>query len=166
MVSNLVTLTDVYGLFGDAPLAPYFAPTFENLFDSVGNIIHENGYETTVPLQQITSDRQVTTEDGAALVDGNGKLSGAYYSIRMGAQLRSHLSDKFAFSAGLGLLGAYVGTDFEATESFDLAGKGIEGTVTATETGEHSELILGYYADVSVEYWLTQRTSGLLRCSV
>jgi hypothetical protein len=162
IVANLVTLSDVYQLFGNAPLAPYLAPTFENLFDDVGNLVLEDGVETTVPLQDVTADRRYSTTPDGALVDGEYELTGAYYSMRIGPQLRAHINDSFAVVASAGLLGAYVGTDYNVTETLDMGAYDINNPITITETAEHTELLLGYYAEVALEYWLTERTSIFL----
>ncbi len=159
VISDLITLTDVYQVYGDLPDSPYDAPNFENLFDDLGNIILENGYEITNPLQQITADRTITVTAGGAQVDGSYKVKGAYYSIRLGPEIRSHLTEKLAVTAGFGFVGAYVGSDFTVTETLDLGDYAIAAPITVTEANEYKDMIAGYYGELSVEYWFTPRTA-------
>lgn len=159
ITANLITMTDVYNVLGDVPDAPYFGPSFESLFDPVtGNIITENGLENTIPLQQITPDRTyVTTLDGAN-VDGEWDISGVYYAIRLGPEVRLHFNEKLAITAGAGVLGAYVGSDFTVSEELDMGDYGIFQPISVNRTENMSDLLVGFYAQASIEYWLTQRT--------
>ncbi|MCF3651906.1 hypothetical protein [Synoicihabitans lomoniglobus] len=159
VMSDLITMTDLYELYGDAPDARYEAPSFGNLFDDIGNIILADGLETTVPLQQVTPNRTFTTTAGGAFVDGDWELKGAYYSIRMGAEIRTHLTEKIGIVASAGLMGAFVGTDYTVTETLDMSAYEVGNPITITQTGEHSEMILGYYAEIAAEYWITPRTA-------
>lgn len=162
VVSNLITMTDVYAVNGAIPDAPYFGPSFDALYDSVGNIIAADGLETTTTLQQITADRTYVTTPNGAFVDGSWKLKGAYYAIRLGPQFRSHLSESLAVTASAGVIGAYVGTTFSAAESLDMGDYEVGAAIRVSETEEFSDLLLGFYGELSVEYWITPRTAFFL----
>lgn len=162
ITANLITLTDVYNILGTTPIASYLAPDFEDLFDDVGNVIVGGGKEITVPLQQITPDRTVTTTPNGANVEGVWDISGSYYSIRIGPEIRSHLSEKLAFTAGAGFLGVYVGSDFTVSEILDLDGYPTFATIGVSQTENMRDLIAGFYAEATVEYWITQRTGFFL----
>ncbi|WP_221028808.1 hypothetical protein [Actomonas aquatica] len=162
VVSNLIKLTDIYQVYGAVPDAFYQAPTFEDLFDDIGNAIVENGVETTVPLQQITADRTITVTPNGAFVDGSYKVKGAYYSIRLGPEIRTHLSEKLAVHAGVGFIGAYVGSDFTVNEVLDMSGYEVASTISVSESNEYKELITGFYGELNIEYWLSPRTSIFL----
>jgi len=165
ITADLVTLTDTYQLFGPPPLLgdiPYTGPDFGPLF-----VIGPSGLpeatginlESTIPLQQVTEDRQITTLENGATVSGNWGLDGAYYSFRIGPEIRGHLTPRIAFKAGAGLLGAVVGSDFSANESLVLGDYRVFGnSVAFNETDSLTELVLGYYAEAAIEYWITQRT--------
>lgn len=160
VTSDLIKLTDVYQLFGTLPLdEPYQAPSAEDLFNSDGALVLANGLETTVPLQQLTPDRRFSTVTGGAQVDGDWEIKGAYYSFRVGPQIRSHLTERFSLYAGAGIVGAYVGTDFEVNESLDVTDLNVIEPITATAIVNHSELLIGYYGEIAAEFWFTPRTA-------
>ena len=158
ITANLVTLTDVYNILGTAPAASYLAPDFELLFDDIGNEVAGDGREITIPLQQLTADRRITTVPNGANIQGEWEVKGAYYSIRVGPEIRSHISEKLAFTAGAGFLGVYVGSDFSVTETLDLDGYPTFTTIQVNATENMTDLIAGFYAEATVEYWITQRT--------
>jgi hypothetical protein len=161
--ADLIRLTDTYQLLGDAPTAPYGAPVFGILSDpDIGIIIPGGEYELTVPLQQITPDRTVTTIPDGATVSGNWAIDGAYYSFRVGPELRGHLTEKIAFTVGAGLLGALVGTDFTAVEELQLEDYTLQQAVRFAATDSMTEVLVGYYAEITAEYWITQRTGFFL----
>lgn len=162
ITANLITLTDVYNVFGTAPAASYIAPDFDVLFDSIGNVVNTNGTETTVPLQQVTPDRRITTIPNGANIQGEWAIDGAYYSIRIGPEIRHHFSERLAVTAGAGFLGAYVGSDFTVSEILDLDGYNTFATIGIRETQNMSDLIAGFYAEAMIELWFTQRTGFFL----
>lgn len=162
ITANLITTTDVYDVFGTAPAASYLAPDFDALFDDIGNIINSEGFETTVPLQQITPDRRIVTIPNGANVEGEWAIDGAYYSIRLGPEIRTHFSERLAITAGAGFLGAYVGSDFTVSEFLDLDGYSVFSTIGVSETENMSDLIAGFYAEATIEFWFTQRTGIFL----
>lgn len=157
ITADLITLTDVYNVFGTAP-APYIAPAFDALFDDIGNVVNTNGTETTVPLQQITPDRRITTIPDGANIEGEWAIDGAYYSIRIGPEIRHHFSERIAVTAGAGFMGAYVGSDFTVSEILDLDGYNTFSTIGIRETQNMSDFIAGFYAEAMLELWFTQRT--------
>jgi len=159
--ADLVTLTDVYQVFGTPGPTPYQAPFLDNL-----TVIGPDGLptptgitnETTAPLQQVTQDRTYTTTPGAATVDGTWGLDGAYYSFRVGPEFRGHFTERLAFVAGAGILGAVVGSDFSVNEQLVLENYNTFVNVGFRRTDTITEVVFGYYAEVSFEYWITQRT--------
>jgi|GEM_PF-879280 len=162
VVSNLEVMTDLYDIYGTAPSEVTTFPSYGPLRDGNGNIIRENGVETTVPLQDVTANRSFSTFANAAVIDGDWELKGAYYALRLGPQLRSHLTESFAISVGAGVGGAYVGTDFTSTEtisSYFGGNRVLFGTVGVRDVANHSEYIFGFYGEATAEYWLTPRTA-------
>ena len=160
VTADLIKMTDLYDLYGTLPSdSAYQAPTAEDLFNSDGAVILANGLETTVSLQQITANRTYTTTAGGAQVDGNWGIKGAYYAFRVGPQIRSHISERFAVYASFGAVGAFVGTDFEVNESLDVTGFNTIEPITASANVNHSELVVGFYGELAAEFWFTPRTA-------
>ncbi len=164
ITADLVQLTDVYQISGDIPDAPFQGPSIVDLTINGpdGNPVAIGDLETTVPLQQITPDRRFTTVPDGATVLGSWAIDGAYYSFRLGPEVRGHVTERIAFSAGAGLLGAVIGSDFSVSEALVLEDYLTSGTVGIQATDSMTELVLGYYAEASIEYWLTQRTGLFL----
>lgn len=160
--ADLITMTDVYEAYGDVPDPPYNAPSTGVLTDpDTGLIIPFGQFETTVPLQQVTPNRSFSTDPNGANIAGAWSIDGAYYSIRLGPEIRGHLTENIAFTLGAGVMGAFVGSEFSAVELLDL------DTPTTTTIGFRgtdsiTEILVGYYAEVSIEYWITQRTGLFL----
>jgi hypothetical protein len=76
----------------------------------------------------------------------------------LGPEIRSHISEKLAVTAGAGFLGVYVGSDFSVTETLDLDGYPTFSTIQVNATENMTDLIAGFYAEATIEYWITQRT--------
>ena len=159
VTSDLQKLTDIYQIYGSAPGAPFRGPSFTDLLDDNGNIILTDGRETTAPISDVAIDQLSSVVPGGATVHGRWEIDGGYYSIRMGPQLRSQLSERLGLTIGAGVAAAYVGTNFKVSESIDTAAFGLQNSVSVTEQASHNEVILGYYAEFAAELWLTVRTS-------
>lgn len=158
VTADLVTLTDFYRVYGTPPPAPYTAPSVADLLDEEGDVVLANGLETTVPLDQVPIERTfATTPDGTTVV-GSWKINGAYYIVRVGPTLRWFITDRLALSLDAGLAGAFVGTNFEVTETFDV--EDLASPVTTTEEDDETAFLGGFYAGGSIEYWMTNRTNA------
>lgn len=156
--ADLITMTDLYEVYGAIPTPPYQGPSTGPLTNpDTGTIVPGGQLETTVPLQQITPNRTFTTAANGANIEGDWSIDGAYYSMRLGPELRGHLTERIAFTVGAGVMGAFVGSDFTATEFLDLDIPTLN-TIVYNRTDSMSELLVGYYAEVSIEFWFTQRT--------
>ncbi len=159
--STLRTETDFFSLNGqNAPGAPYLGPTFTNLTDSSGNVITAGGLETTVPLNTIPdgSLSTATSAGGAASVQGNWQIRGAYFLMRIGPTLTARLSNSVGLSASIGVAGAYAGSRYSVVEQLEMAD--VAQPITTTEQNSESKFLPGYYADVNVE-WRANQTTGL-----
>lgn len=148
--ATITTTTDRYSLFGEpAPTAPYAAP-------SSGTVTNPDGtttvVDTTVLLGTDPLTRTTSTSSGTAT--NNWNLKGAYFTLRAGPSLIVPISEHFraSFSAGAALV--YAGTTYSVQQNFQPeTGSEISSTVEST----YSKLLPGYYADASMEYWLTER---------
>ncbi|HEY0968450.1 MAG TPA: hypothetical protein VGD88_13750 [Opitutaceae bacterium] len=155
--STLTVQTDYYRVYGGVnPDAPYTASSFRDLVDSNGVLVTPNGYETTTLLNETSTGRETVSTAGAAVIDGDWKIKGSYYIMRVGPSLRAHLSERIAFSFSAGFAGAYVGSTYTASESLQIPGA--SRSVDVQEEEDASEFIAGYYAEALAEFWFTRRT--------
>lgn len=159
--STLRTETDFFSLNGqNAPGAPYLGPTFTDLTDGSGNVITPGGLETTVALNSIPDGSLSTssTVAGAASVQGNWQIHGAYFLMRFGPTLMTRLSNSVGVSASFGVAGAYAGSRYSVVERLEMAD--VAQPITTTEQSSETKFLPGYYADVNVE-WRANQTTGL-----
>jgi hypothetical protein len=154
--ATLQTYTDYYSLNGQpAPAAtvdvPYVGPSNPTGTSETTTAIGAN------PSNAVSSTLNSTP--GGATVHGRWQVKGAYMMLRVGPSLRTQVTDRFGVSASLGLAGAYVGTQYTATETLDvpLVGTTITDPIT---TSDASKFLTGYYADFNLE-WTANDTLGL-----
>lgn len=161
VTSTLNTRTDYYSLGGmTVPDAPYFAPSFDDYLSSSGEVLRSDGLETTVPIVATPLSHEETATPQGIEVDGNWQVKGAYFMMRLGPTIRTQLTARFGLSASLGVAGAYTGTTYSVTETFqvpDLAGV-IIGAGRGTEQTSQTKFLSGYYADLNMEWAATERT--------
>ena len=151
--STLLTFTDYYSLHGQpAPTTsldtPYSAPSYPTY-----------ATETTAPISAVADQSTLIPTTGAAIVNGNWQVRGAYFMVRVGPSIRTQITEHFALSASLGLAGAYVGTSYTAVESMavPIIGTKISDPISSSET---TKLLGGYFADVNME-WTATDSMGL-----
>lgn len=161
VTSTLNTRTDYYSLGGaTAPEAPYFAPSFVDYVSSAGEVLRTDGLETTVPIVAAPIAHEETSTPAGIEVDGNWQVKGAYFMVRLGPTIRTQLTTRLGMSASLGVAGAYTGTTYSLTETFqvpDLEGVVI-GAALGTEQTSQTKFLSGYYADLNLEWVATERT--------
>jgi hypothetical protein len=161
--SSLRTDTDFFSLNGQAaPTSPipYLAPTSGDITDSSGNILFPGALETTVPINATPDNtlNTTTTVAGAASVQGNWQIRGAYFLMRLGPTITARLSESVGLSASFGVAGAYAGSRYSVVENLEMAD--VVQPVSVTEQSSESKFLPGYYADVNIE-WRANQTTGL-----
>lgn len=157
VTSTLHTRTDTFGLAGGAgvPPAPYSGPSFTDLVDSSGNTITA-GFESTPPISQTPISSTETAVAGGATVQGNWQIKGAYFLIRLGPSVRTQITSRLGLSASAGIAGAYTGSRYIVTETILL--EEIPDPVTITEEDSETKFLSGFYADLSLDWILNERT--------
>ena len=138
------------------PAAGYIAPTFTAL-TLPDNTVVGSGVETTVPLATVpdaTSHRETSTP-GAANVNGVWKISGAYYIMRVGPELRAMLTKDISINTSIGFSAAYAGSVYSATESFTVTG--VTDPISVSEDSVASKYFSGYYANMDAQWQLNDR---------
>ncbi len=155
--STLRTRTDFYSLNGQtAPDAPYTAPSFVDILDASGNVLSSLGRETTVPLAAIPSLTTNSAVAGAAAVQGNWQIRGAYFLLKLGPSVRTRLSDRLGLSASAGVAGAYSGSRYSVVESLTLPD--VLDPISVTEESVENKFLGGFYADVTLDWLMNERT--------
>ena len=155
--STLNTIRDVYSLNGQtAPTAPYTGPTFGPLTLPDTTVL-PSGFENTPPLTSVPASHTETSAPGAATVSGVWKISGAYYIMRLGPELRARLTKDIGISTSAGFSAAYAGTTYSAVESFSITGIA-DPISTPTESSVAGKYFSGFYANMDAEWQLNDRT--------
>jgi len=152
--STLLTQTDYYSLNGlpapDTSLDdPYLAP----------DIPPDGITEETTPIsaEPDPSLSATTQTPGGAVVHGVWQIKGAYFMLRLGPSLRAQVSERFGFSASLGVAGAYVGTHYTASESIEIPIVGTTRLDSVYTDSDATKFLGGYYADFNLD-WATNDT--------
>lgn len=168
VTSTLRTYTDYYSLNGaTAPLDQLTNP-FVATVDSDGDGFL-NSHELTVPVN-IVPEAGMTTDvlvAGGASVTGQWQVKGAYFLVKVGPTLRTQITDRLGLTASVGFAGAYAGTRYSVSETFNVAElPGVDLETQDAETGSNiisstkTKFLTGYYADLNLE-WDTNGTLGL-----
>lgn len=155
--STLHTRTDTYALVngGSPPPAPYTGPSFTDFVNDQGTTV-TGGFESTPPISQTSTSSTETSAVGAASVQGNWQIKGAYFLLRFGPSIRAKLSNRVGFSASAGVAGAYTGSKYLVTETIQLPD--VNEPVTVIEEDSETKFVSGFYADVNVDWMLNERT--------
>ena len=184
ITATLLTQTTQFSLLGNAaPTAPYSGPTFGPFILTDGNgqplpdptsttgasQTNPTGTETTVPISSSPSVPKTTPTPGAAVVDGNWQVKGAYYMMRLGPSFRYQITKRVSISGNAGVAGSYIGSTYNFTESLELPA-GVPNLPTSSTdstplpgpsiSNQHrkQDFKLGYYGEVNAEFWITYRT--------
>lgn len=165
VTSTLNSHTDYYLIHGTLPTelptgghgGPSSAPYIVD-----GVIVSADGLETTVPLSQTpdaVSDNSTTP--GGATVNGRWTIKGAYFMMKVGPSIRAQFTDRWELTASAGFAGAYAGSTYTGAETFTVEGLP-EGSVAGVQDIQQSnatEFLMGYYADVTIEWAANDRTA-------
>jgi hypothetical protein len=157
VTSTLRTRTDVYSLIGGgpAPGAPYSAPSFTDVITDTGNTII-GGFESTVPISEAPIGSSESLLAGAASVQGNWQIKGAYFLLRLGPSIRTQLTSRMGLSASAGIAGAYTGSRYIVVETLQIPDVAEPITVSDESTAER--FLSGFYADLNLDWMLNERT--------
>lgn len=161
IAATLNTRTDTYGLLGtEVPSAPYFAPSFEDIENDEGNIITR---ETTIPLSQSPEEPEESeTLPGAAVVDGDWEVDGAYVSFRLGPMVHVQLTDIFQVSMSAGVSAHFAGTQFKYREQLVELDTTVSRDVVSSNEDVTTETMFGYFVEANIESWLNEKAGFFL----
>jgi len=156
VASTLRTRTDVFSLIGggSAPGAPYSAPSFTDLVDG-GNTI-TGGLESTRPISEAPIGSSESAVAGAASVQGNWQIKGAYFLLRLGPSVRTQLTSRLGLNASAGVAGAYTGSRYIVVETLQVPD--VAEPITVSDESTENKFLSGFYADVNLDWMLNERT--------
>jgi hypothetical protein len=166
ILSRLLADTDYYRYFPysgtDAPvnLPPDANTPLGYRYRAPGNLLpgtNSSVTEDTTALSQNPDIDQGETDEGETEVEGNWRLKGAYFTIKLGPQINAMLTRSIGLNAGIGFAGTYASTRYSAFESFEVAG--VEDPIEySPEATTKSILLAGYYANIDATWALNDRT--------
>jgi hypothetical protein len=162
VTSTLITYTDYYTLNGAAPVrsstGTLGGPTFVDALEANGTTVaNTNGIETTTTLSGAPTGTSTTIETpGGATVQGNWKIKGAYFLMRVGPSIRTQVTDRFGVSASLGLAGAFAGSRYSVVERLQI--ENVTDPIMEEKDSAESKFLTGYYADMTVDWAANERT--------
>ncbi len=134
------------------PAAPYTAPS-SNTTDTAGNTVND----TTLLGNQPNSSSTSTQTNNDTEVSEHWSITGAYFTLRAGAQMTVPITEKFSASVSGGPALVYVGTTFSVDQTINPP----TGTpVTSTVSEDYNTVLPAYFADADLQYSLTD-TTGL-----
>lgn len=193
VASTLVTETGRFSLLGRPapisldssgnPIYPYAAPSAIGypLVDENGNPFPSAGsqtttadrLETTTPLGQTPETNVMTTQAGAAQVDGRWQVKGAFYTARLGPSFRYQLAKRISFSGNAGVALAYIGSVYSVQETLLFPNGALPNGApilrnpldnslrpAPSSNGEIRDRAfrVGFYGELNAEFWLSFRT--------
>jgi hypothetical protein len=164
VLAKVTTVTDTYDLFGQAPPSSLSSVSGSSLtvtnangstvYDAAGNPITV-ATDTTTLLGNVPLARAVSAETDSTSVTDDFKLHGAYAYFRGGPMLVYSPTERFHVNLSAGPALIYAGSSFQATEIFNTAtGTQVVDYLASTE----SKVVLGGFAEVTLQYDLTDRT--------
>lgn len=162
VLANLHRTTDYYSLFGQTPpAAPYSAPSSgtQSVLDPAGNpVLGSDGatqvvsVDTTVLLGNEPAGRSTSTVQDNTSVTNRWKVKGAYFTFRAGPTIWIPIMTRLRASVSFGPALVYSGTDYSVGESFT---PDIGAEITDNLDSQTYRLLLGYYADASLQFDIT-----------
>jgi hypothetical protein len=167
VTAHITTTTDTYDTYGQTPSTSGASTTSTiNVVDGNGNAVLDAlgnpqvlSVSNTVLISNAPLARGTSTSTDAVSVLNQYKLHGAYVTFRAGPQIIYNFTDhmKVELSAGPALI--FAGSTYQVNEVFAPAtGSDVVDTLTDTT----NKLLLGYYADATFEYDITERTGFYL----
>ena len=171
--ANITTTTDTYDLFGQSAIpAGTSSPSNTSVAvnDANGNAvigpdgnpvtqsISNDGLIGNVPLARTDEPLRETGHD-VTVVDHFKRTHGAYFTFRMGPSVVYSFNDHLKFSVSAGPALIYAGSTYDVTQVMTPP----TGDPVVIDIFDRTQkLVPAYYADVTVQYDLTERTGFYL----
>lgn len=157
--ATLSVYSDYFRLASTLPAGVKSGPTFADFNTTVDG--DDQSLETTVPVgatpdTTVAGTGKTVTTAGGAAIDGNWKIKGAYFLMRVGPQLRAQLTERLGLSASIALAGAFSGTRYTVFESLTVPD--LPDPITEEAEDAKGAFLTGLYADVNVDWAVTERT--------
>ena len=161
--STLRLHTDTYATADGVPVPTSLsgtiisAPTFASYSQSDGTV-NPSGLETTVPLLTSPVYSSGDTIVSKTNVNGTWRINGAYYTLRLGPEVNAQVFRNISLNAGAGFSLAYVGTNYNVSETLTVNLYGTDESTTDTEAGTSTKFLTGYYANLGAAWEANERT--------
>jgi hypothetical protein len=166
--ATVTTTTDTYAvnLNGQPPpdsttTLPYVAPHLLTVprIDSSGNPVYDTSgiqyidyVDNSIYLGNVPLGRTTTVTNGT--VTDRWDLKGAYFTFRAGPSLSFLFTDRFRATLGAGVALIYAGTTYTVDQTYT---PDVGDPLVVTATADESKLLIGYYADATLQYDFTDR---------
>jgi len=160
--ATVTTQTDTYDTYGQTPSTD--GPTITNsinIVDGNGNLVLDSTgtaetvtVTNTVLISNVPISSSTSTETDDVSVTNLYKLHGAYATLRVGPQLVYNFNDKLHLELSAGPALIWAGSTYQVNEVL-VPATGVEEVATVTSTT--NRLLPGYYADLTLEYDVTER---------
>jgi hypothetical protein len=159
ITASLRALTDFYSLLGAAaPEAPYEAPDISlDIVTNPDGSVSTVSTDHSVLLSNLPAERTDLTTISGAQISGFWQVKGAYFSARLGSWLEMPVGSRFTVRASGGVAGKVVGAFMRFDERFILPDEAGELNATS-QTSTDSWAMVGGYAALEAQYWLTERS--------
>ncbi|HXB01521.1 MAG TPA: hypothetical protein VNV15_01725 [Opitutaceae bacterium] len=130
---------------------PYTAPS--SALDSNNQTVNNSTIIGTQPVSDTASAPQPT------LVTEKWNITGAYFTLRGGAEMIVPITQKFSASVSGGPALVYVGTTFSIDQTINPP---TGSPVTSTVSNDYSTVLPAYFADANIDYSFTDTTDVYL----
>ena len=158
-----IVLTDTYDLFGQVPpAAPFNSPTVisQTVYGGGGTVVSGTGSAASQSVTQeiLIGNAPLNRTVTPTLIETTNRYftEGAYYTLRAGPTVTMPFGQHWKLNLSVGPAVLYTGSEFNVLEDLEIA-TGVDATWLYQK--RTTRLIPGYYADLNLEYQLTD-TAG------
>jgi hypothetical protein len=164
VLARISTLTDFYSTYGRTPPgAPYSSPSSATteVIDAKGNpVLNEDGttrtvtVDTSVLISNQPDGRTITDTVNNTNVTTSWRIKGAYMTFRVGPSFWVPITTRLRAGFSVGAAAVYSGTTYSVNQTLV---PDFGPDITDTKLNETDQVLVGYYADATLQYDLTER---------
>ncbi|RME73327.1 MAG: hypothetical protein D6781_00660 [Verrucomicrobia bacterium] len=165
ITATLQTLTDSYSVDGAfIPIIENVSPPYSSPSSKTVTIVNDDGTTSTISLDTsiLLSNRPVTrtitSEPGAADIEGYWQIKGAAGTMRAGVWTRFYATRRLSLRASAGVSYSVLGYKMKYDERLFMQDRMIDELRETDESTSESHGVFGYYGSVDLEFWFTSKT--------